>query len=127
MHDGYVRIPETELQDLRIQHLTSAVDMSIAIAETLAEASPHVITGYTEWTGDWYAAAVSLGWDWGLIHGEVLVINLPEMRTNIQLVSDDGLARSPLFCRLRLAQWLETVPWQDVIRRDCSFDETHAG
>jgi hypothetical protein len=126
MLDGYVRIPETELQDLRIQHLTSAVDMSIAIAETLAEASPHVITGYTEWTGEWYAAAVSLALDWGLIHGEVLLINLPEMRTNIQLVSQDGQARSPLLCRLRLAQYLETVAWQDVIRRDCSFDDPFA-
>jgi hypothetical protein len=121
MDDGYVQIPEAELSELRIHHLDSAVDMSIAVAETLAQAGPDTVTGYTEWVGAWRGAGVSMGWDWGYIHGEVMLINLPEMRTNIQLVAFDGTARSPLFCRLRLAQQLESLGWQDVVARKVSL------
>jgi hypothetical protein len=112
---GYVRIAEADLPTLRIQHLTTAIDMSIALPDALAGASGAVTTGYTEWTGAWHDATVSLGWDWGFHRNTVLMLHPTEVRTNIQLIAADGLPRSPVLCRIRLAQWLDSVPWREVV------------
>jgi hypothetical protein len=112
---GYVRIAETELPALRIQHLTTAIDMSIALPQELTAAQNDVLSGYTEWAGTWRSAAVSVGWDWGFYRKQVLLLNPAEVRTNIQLIAGDGLPRSPQLNRLHVAQWLDTLPWRDEV------------
>ncbi|MGH8148852.1 MAG: DUF4902 domain-containing protein [Steroidobacteraceae bacterium] len=116
--DGYVRISETELSGLRLQHLASAVDLSIAMPEGLAEPSAEVITGYTEWEGTWMGAGVSLGWDWGLIQGAIRLLDPAEIRTNIRLTGEDGSPRSAGMSREHLALWIETLPWREVASRE---------
>jgi len=120
MADAYVRIPEAELPQLRVEHLTSAVDPSIAVPQDTAGESAEVITGYTEWQGTWRGSGVTVGWDWALLRGRVRLLNAAEIRTNIQVVSRDGTARSPDASRGRLALWIETLPWQAVAAREAA-------
>ena len=40
---GYVRIPETALANLHLEHVTSAIDMSIALPEQFEEAAQTAI------------------------------------------------------------------------------------
>lgn len=112
--DGHVRIAEADLPGLRIRHLTSEVDPSIAVPERLLGFAPEVITGYTEWVGTFGGAQVSLGWDWGSFRGDIFLLSPAEIRTNIQLVAEDGSAESPMLCRMHLARWLESVPWRET-------------
>lgn len=114
----YVQIPELELSKLRIEHLTSAIDMSIGLPERLAHLSAETVSGYTEWVGCWRGADVSIGWDWGVVRGEVILLNAGEIRTNIQLFAADGVPMSALLTRAYLGRWLETVPWREGPIRD---------
>jgi Domain of unknown function (DUF4902) len=117
--DGHVRVAEADLPRLRIRHLTSQLDSSIAVPDRLLSMASEVITGYTEWVGTWGGAQVSLGWDWGSLRGEIFVLSPAEIRTNIQLVTPDGAAESPMLCRMHLARWLEeSLPWRESAVRD---------
>ncbi len=114
MPDGRVRVAEADLPRLRIRHLTSQVDSSIAVPDHLLGLAAEVITGYTEWVGTWGGAQVSLGWDWASCRGEILLLSPAEIRTNIQLVAPDGSVMLPRLCRVRLARWLESIPWRET-------------
>lgn len=116
--DGYVRIPESELSGLRLQHLASAVDLSIAVPQGLARPSPGIITGYTEWEGTWRGAGVSLGWDWAFVRGAIRLLDAAEIRTNIRLTAEDGSPRSPGVSREHLALWIDTLPWRAAASRE---------
>jgi hypothetical protein len=118
--EGYVRVAEANLSRLRIQHLASAVDSTIAVPERLTDRPAEVVTGYTEWAGTWCGANVSLGWDWGFSFstGQIFLLAPTEIRTNIQLIADNGSARPPILCRMQLAHWLETLPWRETAIRD---------
>jgi len=115
---GYVQIPERELSQLRIEHLTSAIDMSIGLPDRLAHAAREVISGYTEWIGKWHDREVSIGWDWGFHQGELFVLSAAEIRTNVQLTAPDRSPLPPLLARGYLARWLETVPWREGAIRE---------
>jgi hypothetical protein len=114
----YVKIPESELSQLRIHHSRSAIDMSIALPEQLAAASDRVLSGYTEWVGEWQGAQVSIGWDWGCLQGQILFLNRTEIRTNVQLLAADGSAQSAMLTRVQLHEWLESLSWRDGAVRD---------
>lgn len=116
--DGYVRISEAELPELRVEHLASAVDPSIAVPADMAGQSAEVITGYTEWEGTWRGAGVTLGWDWALYRGRIRLLNAAEIRTNIQVVSRAGSQRPPDTSRGRLALWIEVLPWRAAAARE---------
>jgi hypothetical protein len=124
-HIRYVQIPEHELSQLSIEHLTSAIDMSIGLPDHLASVSGEVISGYTEWIGSWRGRDVTIGWDWGFYQGEILMLSAAEIRTNIQLLASADFSPSPpLLARGCLARWLDTIPWRegtirDLIQRNC--------
>jgi hypothetical protein len=109
---GYIKIPVTQLPDVRLKHLTSAIDMSIRLPETVAYSS-HLLTGYTEWTACWNGQDISVGWDWAFVNSEVILIHADEIRSNVQLFEDDGTTTSPAKTRHYLAIWLESLPWRD--------------
>jgi hypothetical protein len=109
----YVPIPKSDLAQLRIHHVRSAIDMSIAVPEELAAACGRVLSGYTEWVGEWQGAQVSIGWDWGCVQGQIVFLNPTEIRTNIQLLAADGSVQSALLTRMQLHEWLESLPWRD--------------
>jgi Domain of unknown function (DUF4902) len=120
MPDAYVRICETELRELRVEHLMSAVDPSIAVPREAAGQRAEVITGYTEWEGTWRGTGVTLGWDWALLRGRIQLVNAAEIRTNIQVVSRDGSARPAEASRGYLALWIETLPWRALAAREAA-------
>jgi Domain of unknown function (DUF4902) len=115
--DGYVRISESQLPELRVEHLASAVDPTVAVPREMSGRA-EVITGYTEWEGTWRGTCVTLGWDWALCGGRMRLVNAAEIRTNIQLVARDGSARPPGASRDHLALWIETLPWRAAAARE---------
>jgi hypothetical protein len=114
---GCVPVTARELPQLRISHLDSEFDESILVADDLASAADEMTTGYTEWTGIWRGAEVTIGWDWGLLCGQMRLLNPREIRTNIQVLADDGTPESPVVTRIYLHRWLETVPWAAAVAR----------
>lgn len=113
-NDGYVQVAESKLNQLHLHHLTSMVDLSIAVPEKFADTDSEITTGFTEWIGDWDGLPVSIGWDWGILAGNLVLLTPDEIRTNIQLLEEDGLAQDPILCRAHLARWLETIPWRSA-------------
>src|SRR5690348_848466 len=77
---GYVCIPEGALTELRIEHLTSAIDMSVGLPQSVVDLAPNAISGYTEWVATWCGADVSLGWDWAYARGQILMLHPEEIR-----------------------------------------------
>ncbi len=109
--DRYVRIPEAELTTIRLEHLTSAIDMSISLPEEISRVSTETVSGYTEWVAAWRGDQISVGWDWAFFREQLILIHPQEIRSNVRLISASGLAMSPAQTCVRLASWLETLPW----------------
>lgn len=114
--DGYVRLSRSELAAVPFRHLVSAIDLSIAVPEGFAGAVPNdALTGYTEWAGTWRLVELSLGWDWGVVGNAVIILNPAQIRTNIKLMAEDGLAEAPLLARTHILERIETLPWREVV------------
>jgi hypothetical protein len=114
IHDGYVRIPTSALPKVKLRHFVSEKDLSIAVPEgTVAPAG--TITGFTEWVGSRQELTISVGWDWGVVHGVVVLLRPNEIRTNIQLIGEDGRPEPPAIAKIRLLDWIESLPWRGVI------------
>jgi hypothetical protein len=111
--DRYVRIAKAELPKVHLEHLASAVDLSIAIPHGLAPRTNDVLTGYTEWAGKWNRHDVSVGWDWAVLAGVIVVLTPATIRTNVQVIMDDGMPAPPMLTRILLFEWLETLPWRE--------------
>lgn len=114
--DGYVRVPPSSLKSIELRHLISEKDPSIAVLDA-GDAST-TITGFTEWVGSWNGEAISLGWDWGVVHCIVVLINPNEIRTNIQLVSRDLRPEPAARARAYLMDWIASIPWQELAIHD---------
>jgi hypothetical protein len=112
--DGYVRIPTSALRTVQLRHFVSEIDPTIGIVA--GAAADTTITGITEWVGVWNEMTVSVGWDWGVLQGVVVLLNPNEFRTNILLIGADGRPESPAIARIHLLDWIESLPWrQDAI------------
>ena len=110
--DRYVRIPVPALQQIRLHHVFSDLDQSIATPATAVDQVP---TGYTEWAGEWDGTPVSVGWDWAVVHGVIVLINPMEIRTNIRIQAQDGASESDMRTRIHLLEWLEGLSWRAAI------------
>jgi hypothetical protein len=108
----YVQIAENDLPKIQLKHLSSAIDTSISLPESLAELL-EVLTGYTEWIGRWQERCLTIGWDWAFANERILLIHADEIRSNIQVLGSDGTPASAAQTRLQLAAWIETLPWRD--------------
>jgi len=111
--DGYVRIPTDALATVQLRHLISDKDVSIAVPGGGA-----TITGISEWVGAWKNQAVSVGWDWAVIDGIVVLISPNEIRTNIQLISSNGSPEPPAIAQIHLLHWIESLPWRGGAMHD---------
>ncbi len=105
--DGYVRIPTEALAEVELRHLISEKDTSIAVPGGGA-----TITGITEWVGDWHNQTVSIGWDWAVLDGVIVLVSPNEIRTNIQLISRTGSSEPPALAQIHLFHWIESLPWR---------------
>ena len=110
--DRYVRISRSALQQIRLYHLWSGLDQLIA---TPTLATHKVPTGYTEWASKWFGTVVSVGWDWAVIHGAIVLINPMEIRTNIKILAPDGTGESAMRTRMYLQEWIEKMNWRAAI------------
>lgn len=114
--DFYVRIPIPALESVQLRHLMSEKDSTIAVPPGFPTGS--VITGITEWVGSWRDETVSVGWDWGVVGGVVVVLSQDEIRTNIQLITQDECRVPPEKAQLYLFHWIETLPWREAAVKD---------
>jgi hypothetical protein len=113
--DGYVRIPMYALRTIRLRHVISGVDPSIA---ALGTTDKPTITGYTEWVGTWERKTITVGWDWGVVRDGVVVINPDEVRSNVRLVSDEHGPIPSALSKVDMLRWIESLPWREVVRRE---------
>lgn len=113
-----MRIPADALASVELRHLISEKDVSIAVAGGAA-----TITGITEWVGRWHNQTVSIGWDWAVVDGMVVLVNPSEIRTNIQLISRNGLAEPSAIAQIHLMHWIESQPWREGAVRDLLANE----
>jgi hypothetical protein len=114
--DFYVRVPVSELSAVQIRQLLSERDASIAVPASTPAAT--TITGITEWVGTWHNETVSVGWDWAVINGLVVLLSPNEIRTNIQLISADHRPIPPMIAQIHLYHWIESLPWREVAVND---------
>ena len=112
--DGYVRIPTQALATVELRHLVSERDSTIAVASGPQPA----ITGYTEWVGVWSDSSITVGWDWGVVQGVIVVIDPAEIRTNILLVREDQQAEPRDLAKIHLLEWIESMPWRETAIED---------
>jgi len=119
--DGYVRIPTSELSEVRLHHLTSEKDFTISVRDD--EHTGPSVTGFTEWAGTWRGSTLSLGWDWGVIQRVIVLLNPNEIRTNIQLVGADGRPVPAPRARIHFMDWIETLPWREAAIKDLLTDK----
>jgi hypothetical protein len=108
----YVQIAELDLPRIQLKHLSSAIDPSISLPESLVELLD-TLTGYTEWTGQWQERSLTIGWDWAFANERILLIHADEIRSNIQVIGKDGVPASATQTRKHLATWIETLAWRD--------------
>lgn len=114
--ENCARVPKPELATIEVVHLASEIDLSIALPDGVAsDLCADAITGFTEWVGEWRGGPISVGWDWGVIAGEIIVLHPAEIRTNVRLVMDDGSLASAMLTRVHLLVWIETLPWRAAI------------
>jgi hypothetical protein len=109
--DRYVRIPTSALSGVQLRHLASEKDNTVALS---AGMSSRAVTGITEWIGSWRHQTISVGWDWGVVDGVIVLLSQKEIRTNIQLVTqDEGPVPQPL-AQIHLFYWIESIPWRET-------------
>jgi hypothetical protein len=112
--DSSVRVPRAALASVRVFHIASAIDPAIAPPGKVASSSSDEITGYTEWAGEWNGARICIGWDWGVIAGAIIVLHPAQIRSNLQVVMENGDTTSALLTRVYLLEWIEALPWREA-------------
>ncbi|CAM2174567.1 DUF4902 domain-containing protein [Burkholderia latens] len=129
--DGYVRLSESALAALALDHVASGLDASL-LAELRDSAIDARLAGYTEWhrPGSAGVAYVTVGWDWYLERATgAFVIAGGDVRSNIMAVdtagADLGMFRTAaaLIERLGCVDWPAAVA-SSLLGRD---DAYHAG
>jgi uncharacterized protein DUF4902 len=114
--DRYVRILSSALSEVKLQHLVTEKDNTIAVPASMP--ARMVTTGFTEWVGTWRTEAVSVGWDWGVVDGLVVLLSQKEFRTNIQLIAQDQSPMPAALAQIHLFHWIESLPWRETAVND---------
>jgi hypothetical protein len=122
---GYVWLPTSELASIRLRHLVSEKDPTIGVLGD--EAGGVTVTGITEWVGTWCNDTLTVGWDWGVLRGAVVILNATEIRTNIQLLAADNNPEAPAVARIHLLEWVESHPWREDAIYNLLEKEDHKG
>jgi hypothetical protein len=118
--DGRVRIPKSTLLRIQLHHVNSAVDMSTAVPAGFGPtglgptALGDLVTGYTQWAGTWQYEPICVDWDWGFIRNVMVFLNPSHIRTNIMLVTANGLAEPLPLAHIYMYEWVESLPWRQV-------------
>ncbi|KVV54117.1 hypothetical protein WT27_27240 [Burkholderia territorii] len=115
--DGYVRLSESALATLVLDHVASGLDASL-LAELRDSAIDARLAGYTEWhrpasTG---VAYLTVGWDWYLERATgTFVIAGGDVRSNIMAVDAAGADLGMFRTAAALAARLAHVDWPAAV------------
>ncbi|WP_063551968.1 DUF4902 domain-containing protein [Burkholderia territorii] len=129
--DGYVRLSESALATLVLDHVASGLDASL-LTELRDSAIDARLAGYTEWHRPAGAgvAYLTVGWDWYLERATgTFVIAGGDVRSNIMAVdaagADLGMFRTAAVLAARLAH----VDWPAAVASSLlgRNDAYHAG
>ncbi|MXN77003.1 DUF4902 domain-containing protein [Burkholderia sp. 4701] len=129
--DGYVRLSESALAELALDHVSSGIDASLLV-ELRSSAIDARLAGYTEWQRPARPgiAYVTLGWDWYLERASgTFVIAGGDVRSNVMAIdasgADIGMYRTAaaLVARLAHLDWPAAVAFAVFAHRDAY----HAG
>ncbi|MDN7863484.1 DUF4902 domain-containing protein [Burkholderia multivorans] len=115
--DGYVRLSESALAALALDHVASGLDPAL-LAELRDSAIDARLAGYTEWqrpTGPG-VAYVTVGWDWYLERASgTFVIVDGDVRSNAMGVDASGADIGMRGTAAALAARLASVDWAAVV------------
>ncbi|MBN3791268.1 DUF4902 domain-containing protein [Burkholderia sp. Ac-20353] len=129
--DGYVRLSESALVELALDHVTSGLDASL-LAELRNSAIDARIAGYTEWHRPAVAgvAYVTVGWDWYRERASgAFVIAGGDVRSNVMAIdaagADIGMTRTAAMLSAHLA----SIDWPAAVAAAvlAHNDAYHAG
>src|SRR3569833_1777316 len=112
VHDRYVQNQTSALFSVQLRHLTSQIENSILVPGVSPGAAG--VSRLTEWVGSRHDQAVSVGWDWGVVNGLIVLLSQKEIRSNIQLVFPD-LSPVPLVvAQILLLHWFESLRCREL-------------
>ncbi len=115
--DGYVRLSESALAVLALDHVASGLDASLR-AEVRDSAIDARLAGYTEWHRPASAgvAYVTVGWDWYLERATgTFVIAGGDVRSNVMAVDATGADIGMLRTAAALAARLARIDWPAAV------------
>ncbi|HDR9757206.1 TPA: DUF4902 domain-containing protein [Burkholderia cepacia] len=115
--DGYVRLSESALAVLALDHVASGLDASLR-AELRDSAIDARLAGYTEWHRPASAgvAYVTVGWDWYLERATgTFVIAGGDVRSNVMAVDATGADIGMLRTAAALAARLACIDWPAAV------------
>ena len=129
--DGYVRLSESALAALVLDHVASGLDASL-LAELRDSAIDARLAGYTEWHRPASAgvAYLTVGWDWYLERATgTFVIAGGDVRSNIMAVNATGADLGMFRTAAVLAARLAHVDWPAAVASSLlgRNDAYHAG
>lgn len=114
VHDGYIRLTYSCLQQLPLQHMYSEVDAGV-VTHLAAHAIHSSAAGFTEWQSA-TSSTLSIGWDWYLDdQSERLSISPEPVRSNLMLRDSSGYDLGPNMTSNLLRNWLLSLDWQGAV------------
>jgi hypothetical protein len=117
-----VRIPMSALPAIRLHHVASVIDPSLAVPEGVDHVPvANTLAGYTEWEGAWRGNALYASWDWSVVLGALVLISPHKVLTNIKLAEYDS-EESSLLNRAHVLEWLDSLAWRDAVRAAIGAD-----
>jgi hypothetical protein len=118
VYERYVRIPKSLLSSVKLYHLESGIDLSLATPSAVGPSNEQwtAPAGYTEWYADYRGEPALVTWDWAIVGDFIVVLAPTKIRTNIKIIDERGQDESPIVSRLYILDWLDTLPWRDKIR-----------
>ncbi|KVK89011.1 hypothetical protein WJ47_34885 [Burkholderia ubonensis] len=115
--DGYVRLSESALAELALDHVASGLDPAL-LAELQNCAVDARLAGYTEWQRPARAgvAYVTLGWDWYLERASgTFVIAGGDVRSNVMAVDATGADIGMFRTAAALVACLARLDWPAAV------------
>jgi hypothetical protein len=115
--DGYVRLSESALAELTLDHVASDIDASL-LADLQNSAIDARLAGYTEWHRPARAgvAYITVGWDWYHERASgAFVIAGGDVRSNVMAVGRTGADLGMVQTAAALAARLACLDWPAAV------------
>ncbi len=107
--DGAIRLTRQQLFDtpIRIHDAALVNDHETQKTDTITE-----LAGYVEWVSD-TQPALSIGWDWSIVHGQYTLQGEPYVNFIIQ--SQDGKDFDSVACITNVTEFISQQKWRNAL------------